>query len=189
MTLDFFFLSEWGPPGAEETAGGDGTFQPAHGCVMDIQPPVTEPQSGLVWIDRPLGSFRSEPSDGQSASLPWLCDEPGPALWLLGGGALGSATHSLLQGSEFSFRRRQGCSFSGTQNCLPPLLPAYPVSQPHLQTLVLVSWCFSPGPETQPTGNWFFLIAVFGLSSEFLRMLSPRICSVPFIVLCALQGV
>lgn len=183
-------MSEWGPPGAGETAGGDSTFQQAHGCVMNIQPPVTEPQSGFVWIDRPPGSFRSEPSDGQSASLPWLCDEPGPALWLLGGGALGSATHSLLHGSEFSFRRRQGCSFSDTQNCLPPLLPASLVSQVASKHL-----CWPPGAFRQVQRHnrqetvWFFLIAVFGLSSEFLRMLSPRICSVPFIVLCALQGV
>ena len=39
-------------------------------------------------------------------------------------------------------------SFSDTHNCLPPLLPACPVSQPRLQTLVLAAWCFSPGPDT-----------------------------------------
>lgn len=134
-------------------------------------------------VDRPPGSFRSEPSDGPLA----LSDEPGPAPWLLGGGALGSATQSLLHGSEFSFRRRQGCSFSDTQSCLPPLRPACPVSQPRLQTLVLASRCFLPGPEAhRQEAVWFSLIAAFGLSSEFLRMLPPRICSVPFIVL---QGV
>ena len=44
----FFFLSEWGPPGAGETAGGDSTTQQACGCVMNIQPTVTESQGGFV---------------------------------------------------------------------------------------------------------------------------------------------
>ena len=143
-------------------------------------------------VDRLPGSFRSEPPDGQSVSLPLaLSGEPGPAPWLLGGGAPGSATQSLRRGSEFSFRRRQGVFLFRHSQLLAPsaaCLPCLPASPPNTCAGRLVLLARSGDNNRQET-VWFSLIAAFGLSSEFLRMLSPRICSVPFIVLCALQGV
>lgn len=120
-------------------------------------------------VDRPLGSLRSEPSDGPLA----LSDEPGllPGCWevvrqaqpLRASCTVQSSVSEGVRGNSFQ-TLKAACPLCG----LPALSPSL------LQTLVLASRCFSPGPEAHRQETvWFSLIAAFGLSSEFLE------CSLP----------